>query len=116
MHIGGKSLATNLPIGGKSLAEWFLTRARCALIRVNAPVRLLNGSLAFPTCTKHDGVVRGQLNTKLYDLFPRWIFLVFTISKGHQILKLKINMNITSDEKSHSQISIPYLETSHVTC
>ena len=46
--------------GGKSLAERFFTGARRALIRVNAPVRLLKGSLAFSTCTKHDGVARGQ--------------------------------------------------------
>ena len=60
---GGKSLQdASLSIGGKSLAERFFTGARCAISGFCPSAAVEGHRVSFSTCTKQDGVARGQLN------------------------------------------------------
>ena len=50
--------------GGKSLAERSFTKARCALSGFCLSAAVEGPRVSFSTCTKQDGVERGQLNIK----------------------------------------------------
>ena len=60
-HWGIESCGTGPPIGGKSLAERFVT-ARCALLDLCPGAAVVGHRVPSSTCTKHSGVARGELN------------------------------------------------------